>query len=337
MDPKQTPPQVGVSSNNMGDSATGKSVFANSGAAGSAISPATGSATSKSPFANAPNRFKDTNPKGDIIIPPSTPSSAGSGRSRKPMIIAIVAAVVVIAVIVVLAIVSSGRFSKPSTSSGDEIAADVSVDVAEAFNKYANFIISGEASTDRMPSEDELDSYYIVDAITNHDSEVLDQAKEYFDTFYNAVEQSGTSATELYGAAEEYKQLFDFIYIYGTTKPLSAEKLETELKKNGKDAVYAEIDNRYKDLLDMTENPDIVAYANAEITYEKAVVDGADEGALLDLEMNVDNVVGTKISDLFFDCYDIDYYLYDFDPDEEFEGEPEEETDTEEDEEGTEE
>lgn len=264
MDPNQTPPQVGVNSDNVGASATGQSVFA-----------------------NAPNRFKDTTPKGDIIIPPSTPEKP-KGPVNKKLIIGIIAAIVVIIVAIVLIVVFSGnKSSSNSTKSSSSSSSSVSTteDVQAAFNKYANFIISGEASTSRIPSEDELDGYLIVSKIIDHDTEFMDEAKILFDEFYTVFED--TDMEENYLLVEQidyYRQTFDFLY------------------------EYSKSDAQTEDFVAMTDNPLAVAYANAKTAYDDAMKNSAkDKYELLD---KVNSIVETAEDDIMFECYSIDNALY---------------------------
>lgn len=216
MDPNQTPPQVGVNSGSTGASATGKSIFA-----------------------NPQNRFKDTNPNGDIIIPPSGGSGSGSGGSgpKKPLNKKLIIGIVIAAVLAVAAIVlvvinlDKGSSTSTSTSSGDEVSADVSADVAEAFNKYANFIISGEASTERMPSEDELDGFLVVSKIIDGDMEFMNEAKSLFDSFYNTFQENADDyPPEVTGIIDNYKQLFDAMYKYAETGVYPEDASQSELE-----------------------------------------------------------------------------------------------------------
>ncbi len=101
MDPKQTPPQVGsnsVNSDNASLSVTGRSVFA-----------------------NPQNRFKDTNPHGDILIPPSQPAKSQKPLNR-PLIFGIIAVIVIAIVAVILAITLSSNSGGGKTSGGNKVA-----------------------------------------------------------------------------------------------------------------------------------------------------------------------------------------------------------------------
>ncbi len=94
MDPKQTPPRVdnsGITSDSASLSATGQSVFA-----------------------NPQNRFKDTNPQGDILIPASTP-----GKSRKPVNKPLLIGIITIVVLAIIAAIVAFVLPK-GTGSGNK-------------------------------------------------------------------------------------------------------------------------------------------------------------------------------------------------------------------------
>lgn len=137
MDPKQTPPRVdnsGITSDSASLSATGQSVFA-----------------------NPQNRFKDTNPQGDILIPASTP-----GKSRKPvnkpLLIGIVAVVVIaiVAGILVMTLGSNGGGGK--TSGGGNKVANADLD---DYIEYFVYGTEGESEVSDATFTIDADEYAV--------------------------------------------------------------------------------------------------------------------------------------------------------------------------------
>ena len=325
MDPKQTPP-VGVNSNDIGSSATGRSVFS-----------------------NPTNRFRDTSAKGDIIIPPSTPAPKPRGSKKKPLIIA--AIIIVLIATVGVVVYFATRSDRDNNNGGflgfiggsDSSDKKGTIASANDFNAYSNYIVTGKADTSRLSedlrtryeSPDSEEDYAILTAIRDNDTEFINTAKQYFDTFYTAYETERVEDL-LSGLVADYKDNFDFIYQYAQTHELSSEELLSAYVSGAdiegliaeKYAPYTSMENPIaSDFVERAANYDRLMF-NLYANYSAAgcIADGAinedcvenmdalDPADLIDQISNasydVDSFVENKLYDLIYGCWNIDTTIY---------------------------
>lgn len=326
MDPKQTPP-VGVSSNDINSSATGRSLFANS-----------------------TNRFRDTTPKGDIIIPPSGPAPRSRG-SKRPLLIAVAVVLLIAAtgLIVFFATRGSGNgengggffsFINSSGNNRDIIAS------ANDFNAYANYIITGEASTNRLTEDlksryenpESEENFAIYSAFYDGNADFMDAAKQYFDTFYKAY-QSEKDEDALSGTITEYADVFNFIYQYTKTRELSSEEIlaaylsgaDLETTISAKYAPYTEMNNPIaSDFVERAAARDRLVF-NLDANYSAAgcIIDGAVSPSCAEniatlnptdlieqihaADINVSDFIGDTLDETIYKCWLIDSQIYDLD------------------------
>lgn len=257
MDPKQ---ETGISSDNTSLSATGRSVFA-----------------------NPQNRFKDTNPNGDILIPADKPASrkprfsfgggsgsgsgSGSGGTlNKPLIIGIAVIAILAIVAIVLAVVlpkgGSGNRSSGNTQSSN---------YAGDFDQYANYILYGDPTKSALEGEYSLSSIYTIDtALEDNDITFFETAKSYYDNFLDTY-TSDEPGPALSGSVDEYTAVFDFVYRYATAELLSDDNIIEKYFELGLSGLNNLVDETYAELSNTTYEPG-KAYAEAKVAYDRALV-----------------------------------------------------------------
>ncbi|MBQ9403232.1 hypothetical protein IJU22_01535 [Candidatus Saccharibacteria bacterium] len=150
------------------------------------------SATQNSPFAK--HQFQKVAPRtGDILIDPSgniitEEPKKGINRGRLiqfGLIFGGIALVALVIFTVVMVINNKPKDTKKATP--------VALSYQEAFNRYANWMISGEDSTEEPANIDEFGPYYYAYAIfeqTDGRIDYVKTAKDYYDAFYSAFSNS---------------------------------------------------------------------------------------------------------------------------------------------------
>lgn len=338
MDPKQTStpdladtPPTGQSSPSVSDAqdALSGDDFTRSGGListpGISSSDTNVSATGRSIFANPQNRFRDTNPRGDVLISNSAPKKAPLKLNKKAAIIAVsIIAVIIIALISVMVI--STISSNKKSNSGNTAKTIDDTD----FTSYANFAITGNADATSLPPEDDLTTSAISTAIVDRDTEFMGTARDYFYGFYNVynqIDKSSNTLLDMY--VENYKEVFDFMYEYVNADAFNDETLLAYFLENGLEATEAEIDNRLSGISELdTEIGD--TYASNKAAYDKAmvkaydvynnaecIVNGAiddtcittvtnvDTSTLADSLVNYTNASNTAFDEIITGCYKI--------------------------------
>lgn len=204
MDPKQTEgqnsgpgnaPAGGFSfssepANNTANNSGTLSTGANVARAMSDLNSNRKSATQNSPFAK--HQFQKVAPRtGDILIDPSgniitEEPKQGINRGRLIQFGLIFGgiALVALAIFTVVMVINNKPKDAPKATS-------VTLGYQEAFNRYANWMISGEDSTEEPANIDEYGPYYYAYAMFGQsDIDYARTAKDYYDTFYSAFSNS---------------------------------------------------------------------------------------------------------------------------------------------------
>ena len=148
------------------------------------------SATQNSPFAK--HQFQKVAPRtGDILIDPSgniiteePKQGINRGRLIQFGLIFGGVALVALAIFTVVMVINN----KPKDT---KKATPVALSYQEAFNRYANWMISGEDSTEEPANIDEYGPYYYAYAMFGQsDIDYVKTAKDYYNTFYSAFGNS---------------------------------------------------------------------------------------------------------------------------------------------------
>lgn len=280
MDPKQTStpdsadtPPTGQSSPSVSDAqdALSGDDFTRSGGListpGISSSDTNVSATGRSIFANPQNRFRDTNPRGDVLISNSAPKKAPLKLNKKVAIIAVSIITVIIIALISVMVISTISSNKKSNSGNTAKTIDDT-----DFTSYANFAITGNADATSLPPEDDLTTSAISTAIVDRNTEFMGTARDYFYGFYNTYNQIDKSSNTLLNIhIENYKEVFDFMYEYVNADAFNDETLLAYFLENGLEATEAEIDNRLSGISELdTELGD--TYASNKAAYDKAMV-----------------------------------------------------------------
>ena len=155
------------------------------------------SATSNSPFAK--HHFNKVAPQtGDIIIGQSKGSIISSGpsepkinRGRLIQFGLIFGGIALVGLVVFTIIM---LVNKPKTTTTKPSTADINYQ--DAFNRYANWMIIGEDSSEEIIVPKDTSAYYVRKVINSSDDKVdyIKTANSYYNDFYNAFNSSSLTS-----------------------------------------------------------------------------------------------------------------------------------------------
>ncbi len=201
------------------------------------------------------------NPQGgDIIL-----SAPDSGKSRKGLVI------VLVVLVVLAALVGGGVVLwRSGVLGGENAGSSNSIDLTQEFNKYANYLLYGQSTSDAINGKFEKYSVYsIEEAFDNNDLDYANNLEEYWKVFYSLW-----SEKELYdsGIINNQNDLMNFWIYYVRMGNFSDEELLNLFLSDGKDETYEKIEQRYNGVDEIKYEPG-VAYINAEKRRAKAATD----------------------------------------------------------------
>lgn len=280
MDPKQTEgqnsgpgnaPAGGFSfssepANNTANNSGTLSTGANVARAMSDLNSNRKSATQNSPFAK--HQFQKVAPRtGDILIDPSgniitEEPKKGINRGRLiqfGLIFGGIALVALVIFTVVMVINNKPKDTKKTTP--------VALSYQEAFNRYANWMISGEDSTGEPANIDEFGPYYYAYAIfeqTDGRIDYVKTAKDYYDAFYSAFGSSDLSSyINLNSTVEANNNNLTFYLSYLEDYNFSDEDLLEKYLSAGNE-LKNELNSAYDSLAEQGDSAlDFVEFARA--------------------------------------------------------------------------
>lgn len=293
MDPKQTAPQGGQPGGQEGQNGQAQSTGANPvfGAAGNLggntlstganVSQTMDSLNSGNSFASGKSllqrkRVDNVDPvTGDIIISssPNDKPAGGLKPINKALLIKIGGVILVLGAIalvvgIIFAFVSGG--DKKSSNGGT--SSSLSVDVA--FNNYANYMLSGEASSEPVNSAISISGKYEVYNVLSESAEDLkgfyQSAKTHFDNFITSYDRSDLSEKSaiLKTLIPSHKEVFYFLYNYSQVGLISTETLAPIYISEGDDGLENYFTNNYSVFSDSTYSRSKDFYNNQKTVFD---------------------------------------------------------------------
>lgn len=154
---------------------------------------------------------------------------------------------VILAVVIVVVLVAAPRREKPKAST---VAPTTELNIA--FNKYANFILYGEASAESISEDVSIAKIYeinkMVSAGTEESKQYFNDAKSNFDAFMTSYIASGIAEKSYYlnWFVPHYEQVFDFVYNYSQAGKLDNNTLLPIFLASGTSGMDTYFDQNYK-------------------------------------------------------------------------------------------
>lgn len=299
MDPKQTAPQGGQEGQNGQAQSTGANpVFGAAGnlggntlSTGANVSQTMDSLNSGNSFASGKSllqrkRVDNVDPvTGDIIISssPNDKPAGGSKPINKALLIKIGGVILVLGAIalvvgIIFAFVSGGdkKSNNGGSAGGGSSSNQSSLTVDQAFNEYANWVISG------TPSQNSINEVSIRDQLAikaqlgqknEETKEYFSEAKKLFDNFYSKYENSDLKdkSAVLRTMMPDYKSIFNFIYDYSQAGGLDSGSLAAIVDGSGASAIDSYFEENYGAFADsdLEDAQEIYNYQKEIAKYQK--------------------------------------------------------------------
>ncbi|MBR3132405.1 hypothetical protein IKG33_03300 [Candidatus Saccharibacteria bacterium] len=232
---------------------------------------------------------------GDIVLN----SGASKEKSKKWLVIGCIAVVLIIAIVLMLL----------STFKGNGTEDELNISVKEAFNKYGNYLLYGNDSTEEIVKDDDLDIYSTEFFFDSMDSEQLTILKNHYDEYYRDHELFDNN--EMY----EYNETFEFYYNYLKDGEISIDDIAA-LYDGHSNSTQEKINHMIDAYIEKT--PEMIKYKElkkrqTELLLKKVsyysengcLDDGIDYKCIVDLpspltsdESNELNILDRKIEDI---------------------------------------
>lgn len=312
MDPKQTAPQGGQPGGQEGQNGQAQSTGANPvfGAAGNLggntlstganVSQTMDSLNSGNSFASGKSllqrkRVDNVDPvTGDIIISssPNDKPAGGSKPINKALLIKIGGVILVLGAIalvvgIVMAFVSGGD-KKSNNGSGNASVSTISADAA--FNSFANYILSGDESSDPVSTYISIADAYTIntmleDTNSEESKEFFNIAKQKFDVFTTSFNNSNlkNESSFLNSYVPSYTIIFNFVYNYSQIGVIDLNTLAAIYSEEGADGIDQFFDDNFGVFNDRndTDMSDYYNYEKKIFDYTKQYLEKANEASCI--------------------------------------------------------
>lgn len=243
---------------------------------------------------------------GDIILQPDKPA-----KSKKGIFIGIGVLLVLLVVALVVFLVTGG--GKGSNGSGSSSNDNVSVETA--FNRYANYLVSGEVKDSEVAINDDT-IFSFTESYT--DDAVLKKATELYGVFYDKATSNGDGIMNVGLSLDRGKQYYQLLSEIKTTEHIDMDTLYYKYVDGG----VGVASNYAKDFYGINDNN-----SSANSSYRKGLYDLAKirieywdiynkNGCIVNREYDkkcIDNLSPEVIGEISFKLGDANSYLNSFD------------------------